>query len=190
MRREARASTVRQWSFRRRGRVQGAWAPPSPWASPASAAKCPVCGATLTLGYGGAFHSTTRQAWNRIDPRRVSTSHVFTTGRSGAFSPGGSGTKPAPDEPWAEVQPKGQSRLPRAGRTLSGCPHTTPRRSTRSGRLQDAVICVACRGSSGLDWRGWLAYRVEDPENVDPPELGFYCPTCAARDLGRRPRRV
>lgn len=56
-------------------------------------------------------------------------------------------------------------------------------------RLTDAVICVACGGSSGLDWRGWLAYRVEDPENQDPPELGFYCPTCAARDLGRRPRR-
>ena len=56
-------------------------------------------------------------------------------------------------------------------------------------RLVDAVICVECNGSSGLNWRGWLAYRAEDPQNEDPPELGFYCPTCAAKDLGRRPRR-
>jgi hypothetical protein len=51
-------------------------------------------------------------------------------------------------------------------------------------RLADAVICAGCSGSSGLEWRGWLAYRVDDPHSGRPPELGFYCPTCA-----REPRR-
>jgi hypothetical protein len=63
-----------------------------------------------------------------------------------------------------------------------------PQETETSQRLSDAVICVACGGSSGLNWRGWLAYRVEDPQGEDPPELGFYCPACAAKDLGRPPR--
>ena len=48
-----------------------------------------------------------------------------------------------------------------------------------AGRLTDAVICARCGSSSGLDWRGWLAYRVEEHGRATPPELGFYCPTCA-----------
>jgi hypothetical protein len=53
-----------------------------------------------------------------------------------------------------------------------------PRETEIAARLSDAVVCVRCGGSSGLDWRGWLAYRVEDGTG-GPPELGFFCPACA-----------
>jgi hypothetical protein len=61
-----------------------------------------------------------------------------------------------------------------------------PRETEIAGRLTDAVICARCGSSSGLDWRGWLAYRVEERGGATPPELGFYCPTCAgAKKAGR-----
>jgi len=53
-------------------------------------------------------------------------------------------------------------------------------------RLTDAVVCVSCGASSGLNWRGWLAYRVDDSQSGLPPELGFYCPECAGRKRGRQ----
>jgi len=53
-------------------------------------------------------------------------------------------------------------------------------------RLTDAVVCAGCGGSSGLNWRGWLAYRVDDAHSGQPPELGFYCPDCAGRKRGRK----
>jgi len=68
-------------------------------------------------------------------------------------------------------------------------PGHDPSEIDTSNRAANTVTCVECGTSSGLNWRGWLAYRVEDPEQEDPPELGFYCPVCAERDLGRRRRR-
>ncbi len=55
-------------------------------------------------------------------------------------------------------------------------------------RLADAVVCAECGGSSGLDWRGWLAYRVDDPHSGLPAELGFYCPACAGGPSRRAAR--
>lgn len=51
------------------------------------------------------------------------------------------------------------------------------------------VVCVECGCSSGLFWRGWGAYRVDEPEYGDPPQLAFYCPPCAEAEFGHRSRR-
>ena len=31
---------------------------------------------------------------------------------------------------------------------------------------------------------GWRGYRIEDPEEGDLPEIGFFCPDCAFREFG------
>jgi len=41
------------------------------------------------------------------------------------------------------------------------------------------VRCAECKGSSGLYWQGWRAYRIERPESGESPALAFYCPSCA-----------
>ena len=50
------------------------------------------------------------------------------------------------------------------------------------------VTCVECHCSSGLYWRNWGAYRIDEPETGEPPALAFYCPTCAEREFGIRRR--
>ncbi|HEY0415708.1 MAG TPA: hypothetical protein VGC78_04925 [Gaiellaceae bacterium] len=50
------------------------------------------------------------------------------------------------------------------------------------------VECVECSTPSGGRWTGWRAYRVDDPEVNEPPQLAFYCPTCALREFGGRRR--
>lgn len=53
------------------------------------------------------------------------------------------------------------------------------------GRAPAATVrCTECGCSSGLRWRGWRAYRVDDPETDALPKLGFFCPSCAAREFG------
>jgi hypothetical protein len=44
--------------------------------------------------------------------------------------------------------------------------------------------CAECPRVSSAFATGWKAYRVDDPEEDDPPELAFYCPTCAEREFG------
>jgi hypothetical protein len=44
--------------------------------------------------------------------------------------------------------------------------------------------CVECPRVSSASARGWKAYRVDDPEEDTPPQLGFYCPNCARREFG------
>ena len=46
------------------------------------------------------------------------------------------------------------------------------------------LVCVECRGISGLRATGWRAYRVDDPDEDDEPELACYCPACSAREFG------
>jgi len=53
----------------------------------------------------------------------------------------------------------------------------------RRSRSTVRAICVECGAKSDARWRGWGAYRVEDPEYDDQPELAFYCPACAAAEL-------
>jgi hypothetical protein len=48
------------------------------------------------------------------------------------------------------------------------------------------VVCRECGRSSGTTWRGWRAYRTDDPETNEPPALAFYCRACAEREFGAR----
>ncbi len=52
------------------------------------------------------------------------------------------------------------------------------------------VECVECGTASGPRWAGWRAYRVDDPEIAEPPQLAFYCPDCATREFGGRRRAI
>ena len=48
----------------------------------------------------------------------------------------------------------------------------------------NVVCCQECGQPSGAAWRGWRAYRADDPETNEPPTLTFYCPACAEREFG------
>ena len=50
-------------------------------------------------------------------------------------------------------------------------------------RRTPTVRCIECGRESDARWRGWGAYRVDDPDDLGPPELAFYCPTCAQEEL-------
>ena len=59
----------------------------------------------------------------------------------------------------------------------------------RDGRATGDVhvlACAECPRVSSVSARGWRAYRTDDPELEEPPELAFYCPQCAAREFGRQ----
>jgi hypothetical protein len=45
------------------------------------------------------------------------------------------------------------------------------------------LVCMECPRVSSLTARGWRAYRVDDPEQDDPPALAFYCPECAEENF-------
>lgn len=59
----------------------------------------------------------------------------------------------------------------------------TPQSFRVGPRRVPTVQCTECRCESDLRWRGWRAYRIEDPEGDEPPEIAFYCPECS-RHLG------
>jgi hypothetical protein len=63
--------------------------------------------------------------------------------------------------------------------TVAGGEHRTSETA-----VENRAVCVECGCTSDPLWRGWLAYRVDDPETDPNPELGFYCPACAAREFG------
>ena len=45
--------------------------------------------------------------------------------------------------------------------------------------------CIECGCLSGLRAAGWRGYRIEDREDEGAePEVGWYCPRCAAREFG------
>jgi hypothetical protein len=46
------------------------------------------------------------------------------------------------------------------------------------------LACAECPRVSSVTAGGWKAYRVDDPEENEPPELAFYCPACARREFG------
>lgn len=46
------------------------------------------------------------------------------------------------------------------------------------------MACQECGTSSGFTWRGWRAYRTDEPESGELPALAFYCPVCAEREFG------
>ena len=59
------------------------------------------------------------------------------------------------------------------------------RHAERTGRV---VLCVECGSSSWLRWKGRGAYRCEDSETNEPPEIAFYCPSCAEHEFGHSRR--
>jgi len=52
----------------------------------------------------------------------------------------------------------------------------TDRRSAGDVRV---FGCVECPRVSSVSARGWKAYLNEDPDEVEEPEVAFYCPSCA-----------
>jgi hypothetical protein len=46
-----------------------------------------------------------------------------------------------------------------------------------------AFVCVECRRFSSHRAPGWRAYRVDELEGDNEPELAFYCPACARREF-------
>jgi hypothetical protein len=44
--------------------------------------------------------------------------------------------------------------------------------------------CEECGTVATGDAWGWRGYRIDDPEDGDLPEMGFFCPECAFREFG------
>jgi len=56
--------------------------------------------------------------------------------------------------------------------------------SSRGHQHTALLTCQECNRPTDTKWRGWRAYRSDDPELDEPPALAFYCPDCAAREFG------
>lgn len=52
------------------------------------------------------------------------------------------------------------------------------------------LACAECPRLSTATARGWKAYRTDDPETDETPELAFYCPQCAELEFGGWSRKV
>ena len=46
------------------------------------------------------------------------------------------------------------------------------------------VRCEACERTAEGSAKGWIAVRVDLPDDSDPPEIVIYCPACFAREFG------
>lgn len=40
------------------------------------------------------------------------------------------------------------------------------------------LFCAECQRVSGITAQGWKGYRVDDPDQHEPPQIAFYCPHC------------
>jgi hypothetical protein len=58
--------------------------------------------------------------------------------------------------------------------------------SRRAHQHVGLVSCQECHSAPGPGWRGWRAYRSDDPELDEAPALAFYCRNCAEREFGSR----
>ena len=67
-----------------------------------------------------------------------------------------------------------------------GTGESRERTDSRDGKPSNLIACHECGRSSGDTWRGWRAYRTDDPETNDPPALAFYCRACSEREFGTR----
>jgi predicted RNA-binding Zn-ribbon protein involved in translation (DUF1610 family) len=56
-------------------------------------------------------------------------------------------------------------------------------RSRDTEQQANTAVCPECGQEAVLQWTGWRAYRVDDPETGKPPALAFYCPNCAEREF-------
>jgi len=55
------------------------------------------------------------------------------------------------------------------------------------GRGAAMLYCVECGCCSGELGKGWVAFRCDDPDDGDGPEIAMWCPVCAAEEFGYRP---
>jgi hypothetical protein len=53
--------------------------------------------------------------------------------------------------------------------------------------ILDGVLCVDCGQAATGNATAWRAYRADDPERGEEPELAFYCPQCAVEEFGAPP---
>jgi len=59
--------------------------------------------------------------------------------------------------------------------------------SPRVGRRverPEPLRCEECGIQATAGAWGWRGYRIDDPEEGDMPEIGFFCPDCAFREFG------
>jgi hypothetical protein len=60
------------------------------------------------------------------------------------------------------------------------------RAGTATSRM---LTCEECRREASPESRGWVAYRVEDPDEPEKTFVVVYCPACAVREFGGQPAR-
>jgi hypothetical protein len=51
-------------------------------------------------------------------------------------------------------------------------------------RVERPLRCEECGVEATAGAWGWRGYRIDDPEDGDLPEIGFFCPDCALREFG------
>jgi len=56
-------------------------------------------------------------------------------------------------------------------------------REPATGADVHVLACAECPRVSSVSARGWKAFRTDDPELDEPPQLSFYCPECARREF-------
>src|SRR5688500_4879569 len=56
----------------------------------------------------------------------------------------------------------------------------------RDGQYPALMRCTECEAVPTDAACGGIGLRADDPEEADPPQLAFYCPTCAEREFGER----
>jgi len=56
-------------------------------------------------------------------------------------------------------------------------------REPATGADVHVLACAECPRVSSVSARGWKAFRTDDPEADEPPQLSFYCPECARREF-------
>lgn len=50
--------------------------------------------------------------------------------------------------------------------------------------------CEECGCASRGRAKGWVAMIGVDPEGVEPPCIGLFCPACADEEFGYRPEQA
>jgi hypothetical protein len=53
---------------------------------------------------------------------------------------------------------------------------------------QHVVHCEGCASASSNTWRGWKAYRIDEPQSGERAGILFFCPHCAVQVSPRQPR--
>ena len=56
-------------------------------------------------------------------------------------------------------------------------------REPATGAYVHVLACAECPRVSSVSARGWKAFRTDDPELDELPQLSFYCPECARREF-------